>query len=688
MDLLVFLVEQRGRLVTREQIVNRIWGDQVHIDTVNGINTAIRKIRNVLKDDPVKPKFLETVPGKGYRFIAQVTTDNGAETEDLETSQVDLPSSAVGPARKTAEGFVSVKLRLRGHAHAKYRHLVVSSLLAVFALTVFFIFRFQPAPHLTVSAYSQLTNDAQNKAGGILLTDGARVYCVETGPNGLVLAGVATAGGGTDVTHLLDGYTGVFDLSRPHWELLAGRSVSGQENGDLWVLSPGKSPHRIGNLKANAANWSPDGQRLAFTLHGNVYVAKGDGSQSRQIAAISGDALWPRWSPDGKRLRFTENNYNPGEVWESIWEVAADGSNLHRLLEGWNNPPHECCGSWTPDGKFFVFQSTHEGRPDLWTLSENGRGIFRRDHDPPVRLSFGTEGYSFPLVSIDGKQIFAMATQRRGELVRYDAKLREFVPFLGGISATWVSFTKSGNSVVYIEYPDLTVWRANADGSNKTQITFAPLQADGISWSPDEQWFALRARTPDKPWMIYLVPAQGGEIKPLAPSESEQGVPTWSADGRLVAFGDVPPSFGKASGKEMIHIFSLDTHAHSELPGSQGLWTARWSPDGRSLAALTIAGQQLMLYDFPTKKWRATKTGNVNNPTWSGDCKYVYFDTAGADRTLRRVRVSDGHIDELTSLHSYSNLAWWWSGVTPDSSPMILRNLGTTEIYSLSLEYR
>ena len=62
MDLLVFLVEQRGRLVTREQIVNRIWGDQVHIDTVNGINTAIRKIRNVLKDDPVKPKFLETVP--------------------------------------------------------------------------------------------------------------------------------------------------------------------------------------------------------------------------------------------------------------------------------------------------------------------------------------------------------------------------------------------------------------------------------------------------------------------------------------------------------------------------------------------------------------------------------------------------------------------------------------------------
>ena len=84
MDLLVFLVEHRGRLVTREEIIDHIWGNEVFVDTENGINTAVRKVRQVLKDDPAKPQFLETVPGKGYRFIAQVTV------EDTEVSGLPL----------------------------------------------------------------------------------------------------------------------------------------------------------------------------------------------------------------------------------------------------------------------------------------------------------------------------------------------------------------------------------------------------------------------------------------------------------------------------------------------------------------------------------------------------------------------------------------------------------------------
>src|SRR5215469_323414 len=92
MDLLVFLVEQRGRLVTRKEIADRIWGNQVHIDTENGINTAIRKIRNVLKDSSANPKFLETVPGRGYRFIVEVSTDNAEEMQySADIPRADLP---------------------------------------------------------------------------------------------------------------------------------------------------------------------------------------------------------------------------------------------------------------------------------------------------------------------------------------------------------------------------------------------------------------------------------------------------------------------------------------------------------------------------------------------------------------------------------------------------------------------
>jgi Tol biopolymer transport system component/DNA-binding winged helix-turn-helix (wHTH) protein len=688
MDLLVLFVEQRDRLVTREEIAGRIWGKEVFVDTENSINTAVRKIRTILKDDPGKPKFLETVSGKGYRFIAQVTTADKAAKDlaDPPTAgplQADLTVPVLEPGGSPHPHVTHPG----GWRRTRYMVLMVASL----AVTALLAFVFAPAPQLRVARYDPLTSDVQDK-GGPLLTDGVRVYFLEKGPHGTTLASVPVAGGGTGLITLPESYKGIYDLSPFRSELLGGRSRSDQEGGDLSVIPMlGGSPRRISDLHANAANWSPDGKQIAFALHKNLYISNADGSQSRKIAEISGQALWLRWSPDGKTLRFTENDYHNGEVWESIWEIGSDGSNLRRLLDGWNNPPHECCGSWTPDGRFFVFQATRDGRTDLWTLSGQRdflRSRFRRDFGTPVLLSSGLQGFLAPVVSIDGRQVFAVGIEKRGELVRYDSKLREFVPFLGGISATWVSFSKSEHSVAYINYPDQTLWRANSGGAEKTQITFAPLQVDGFSWSPNEQWFALRARAPGKPWMIYLVPSQGGDAQLIMPGEAEQGVPTWSEDGRSIAFGDVPSVFGKSSGTEAIHIFDLNTRKLTELPGSRGLWTARWSPNGKSLAALTIEGQQLMLYDFGTKKWRTTRAENVNNPTWSHDGKYIYFDTEGDDRALRRVLVADGHVDQLTSLHAYPNLAWWWSGVTPDNSPLILRNLGANEIYSLILEFR
>src|SRR5215470_7059219 len=64
MELLLLLIEQRGQLVTRDQIVEKVWGKDVFLDTDNSINAAIRKIRQVLKDDPEQPRFVETVSGK------------------------------------------------------------------------------------------------------------------------------------------------------------------------------------------------------------------------------------------------------------------------------------------------------------------------------------------------------------------------------------------------------------------------------------------------------------------------------------------------------------------------------------------------------------------------------------------------------------------------------------------------
>ena len=97
---MLLLVERRGQLVSREDIIGRIWGKDVFLDTDSSINSAIRKIRQVLKDDPENPVFLQTVTGKGYRFIAAVTGGAGcsrhrqSEAGSLEAGAIE-PDSVV-----------------------------------------------------------------------------------------------------------------------------------------------------------------------------------------------------------------------------------------------------------------------------------------------------------------------------------------------------------------------------------------------------------------------------------------------------------------------------------------------------------------------------------------------------------------------------------------------------------------
>ncbi len=109
MELLLLLVEQAGQLVTREQIVERIWGKSLFLDTDNSINGAIRKIRQVLKDDPEHPRFVQTVTGRGYRFIAPLVD---AETDEAPIVPPPLPAASESPkGSRIADGCFFSELR-------------------------------------------------------------------------------------------------------------------------------------------------------------------------------------------------------------------------------------------------------------------------------------------------------------------------------------------------------------------------------------------------------------------------------------------------------------------------------------------------------------------------------------------------------------------------------------------------
>jgi Tol biopolymer transport system component len=132
----------------------------------------------------------------------------------------------------------------------------------------------------------------------------------------------------------------------------------------------------------------------------------------------------------------------------------------------------------------------------------------------------------------------------------------------------------------------------------------------------------------------------------------------------------------------------LRTHQVSTLPDSQGLHSPRWSPDGRYIAALRAGPEALTLFDFSTRKWvELTTTVTVNWPSWSRDSKHIYFDSVGADSAFYRVRVSDRKLERLVSLKGVRRTSLFlWSGLAPDDSPLVLRDVGTQEIYALEWE--
>jgi Tol biopolymer transport system component len=318
--------------------------------------------------------------------------------------------------------------------------------------------------------------------------------------------------------------------------------------------------------------------------------------------------------------------------------------------------------------------------------------IFHKVSTTPTQLTTGPILYSTALPDISGRKLFVQGTQQRGELVRYDAATKQFVPFLGGISASDVAFSRDGKWVVYSAVQDITLWRSRVDGSERLQLTYPPAAATLPVWSPDGTRIAYISAEGGKPWKIFLVSAQGGAPEELLPERVGEVDATWSLDGARLAFGRL--STGADTGTNDIQVVDMKTRQTSTLPGSKGLFSPRWSPDGRYLAALTVEGsKKLMLYDFRTQKWSEwlTEVGNVDYPAWSADSRYVYYDSIVVDNPkYRRVKLGEHYPEDIFSLNGLRRFfgIWGsWSGQAPDDSRLFVRDVSTQEIYALDVDF-
>ena len=299
-----------------------------------------------------------------------------------------------------------------------------------------------------------------------------------------------------------------------------------------------------------------------------------------------------------------------------------------------------------------------------------------------------------PVPSRNGKRLFAEALIEGTELVRYDAASRAFKPFLEGISADGLAFSRDRSWVAYTSYPERSLWRCRADGSDRRQLTDASTKALLPSLSPDERTIAFMAQVPGKPWQIYLLAAEGGDAKPVTSSDEDQANPTWSPEGRSIAFAGAPWSKGWDPKTTSIHIIDLQSSRIRTLPGSEGLWSPRWSPVGNWLIAETTDSKQLLLYSFSSRQWRKLADAGrktIGFSSWSHDSHFIYFNLVSpTENGIYRVGVN-GKSPELVlpldSLRLKETHGAWFT-LTPEDQPLLLRDTSAEEIYALTLNYR
>jgi Tol biopolymer transport system component len=274
------------------------------------------------------------------------------------------------------------------------------------------------------------------------------------------------------------------------------------------------------------------------------------------------------------------------------------------------------------------------------------------------------------------------------ELMRYDLQARRFDSFLPGLSAGPVDFSFDQKWMAYVSYPDMTLWRSRVDGSDKMQLTFPPVRAYEPRWSPDGSQIVFMDVQFDRTWKICLLSSSGGSTEVLMQATTTyEADPTWTPDGKAIVFG----KYDKIS-NSAIYRLDLKTRKVSSIPGSDGLFSPRVSPDGRDISALTIGQTKLMLLDTTTNHWSSLLEGEqVGYNEWSHDGKYVYLrenrDGAGE---LVRVRIKDRVLEHILSLKDFPQLSDGfasWIGLTPDDAPLLMRDRSVQEIYALDLNF-
>jgi DNA-binding winged helix-turn-helix (wHTH) protein/Tol biopolymer transport system component len=670
LQILVALLERPGEMVTREELIQRLWPVGTFVDFNLGLNKAVNRLREALEDTADSPLFIETIPRRGYRFIAPVRVDLSL-LEPAPSAEVEArPESPVVTA---AESKVKPRWRAAG----------LVGIGMVLIVTCGLVYRgfFPPALHVT--QINRLTNSGRLEPWGRITSDGSRLFFLEREGDHWNTRQTSVAGGESEPFGSSPRNAKIFDVSLDKSEMLFAPFTSRNPDLALWAMPlVGGAPRRVGDILASAANFSPDGSQIAFTNTNGAFVANRDGSGLRQLAALH-DCWTIAWSPDGKIIRFTQDGPH-------LWQVSPAGGDLHLFLPAWAARE----GRWTADGTYYIFVSPKESPRTLkdapsalWALRESSFPPWPRP--VPTELVSAPVSMDDPMPSRDGRTIFAFGgLGEQIDVVRFDPTSHQFKPTLPGLHVTEVQFSPDHQWMLYTNWNQL--WRSRPDGSDHLQLAGPPSIPHNYfaQWSPDSKHILFEDVENDK-GTIYVASAEGGPVPQLLPPGPSRRDPAWSADGQAIVFSiEEQPSAAPPS-KRGLYFYDLATGRSTLIPDSAGLALSRSSPDGHFLAALSEDGSALKILDLRTRRWREVARGTlIAFSMWSADSALYFQDILAPGEPVYRVQPGTSAPQRVYSFEDIlKNGAQRcaFQGFTPDGSLLVQVNRGGGDIYALTV---
>lgn len=534
----------------------------------------------------------------------------------------------------------------------------------------------------------QLTENGQEKLG--LLANGKNLYFGQEQDGWLALAEMPLEGGPVRVLWSPRANVLPVDISPDGKRLLALTFVGVETERSLWVVPlDGGAPYQPAHLTAHSAAWAPDSSTFAFAALGKISLLREDGTGQQQIGSFSATADLLHWSGDGKRLYFVLEDNSTRQVthWELDFENGTKGASLRSVSSS-----IESYSYWSRAGggdSYFLTSSTW-WKPKIWYV-EHGRHWWQ----PSIQSSESSlgEGIVSGIAYDKGSsRLFLLQEPTfRMTISRFDVHDRDFRPILPGVSGEFLDFSRDGKWAAYTTIRDNTVWIIRTDGTDARQLTFPPEAAELPRWSPDGKQLAFSSRAPNRPWRIFIIRPDTGERREASEGNDNQGAPTWSPDGKSLVYGKLKC---QATNECAIRRIDLSTGKAQTLPGSEGLFTARWSPDGRWIAALHLERHQAFLFDVQSRLWhKLADSIEGTDMSWSPDSKSIYIDIPGGDARIVRIGVVDGHQETALDISAQdkfnlANDADLRFSIAPDGSIILPRRIHSPEVYAYDLRDR